>query len=586
VPALGFVGLGAQYYKDSALTATLATADELDDRVDSLTRGFLGFTVSCARCHDHKFDPIPQLDYYSLVGVFSSCKLADIPLVSKAEQEKFKAQEDRIKKIQTEMQTFVKAEKQKLAEGRVGDVSKYLVAAWQYRLKKAESPKLLAKDYALSIKFDLAALERGVRLLEASPTDPALASVIKLGAADLAKVEEATRAFEKLARASLAERDPKKPLDKAKAEVLRKLFGEAGVFDPNDADLKAKLPAEPAKNLERLKTDIAALQKDIKPLPAVHAVAEAKIADAKVNIRGNPLNLGEAAPRRFLRILSSDNPPAFSQGSGRLELAEAIASPTNPLTARVFVNRVWMYHFGRGLVGTPSNFGHMGERPSHPELLDDLASRFMESGWSVKALHKEIMLSATYQMSSDVDAKSFAQDGDNRLYWRMNRRRLDVEAWRDAMLAVSGKLDPTFGGPTVSLAQDSPRRTVYAKISRHNLDALLRLFDFPDANITSERRTETTVPQQQLFVMNSPFVANMAKGLASRMKDAKGDDAAKIERGYRLAFSRGADPEEIRDALAYLAASDDTAEQKSNTLTRWDRLAQVMLGSNEFLYID
>ena len=236
-----------------------------------------------------------------------------------------------------------------------------------------------------------------------------------------------------------------------------------------------------------------------------------------VLIRGNADTPGAKVPRRFLTVLGGDQ-SAFQQGSGRLELAHAIASADNPLTARVMVNRIWQHHFGRGLVATSSNFGTLGERPSHPELLDWLAHRFVASGWSLKALHREIMLSATYQQSSRFDSQGFTKDPGNTLLWRMNRRRLDVEAWRDAMLAVAGRLDATIGGPSVSLdAPANHRRTVYAAISRHDLAWMLRLFDFPDPNITSGGRVETTVPLQQLFVLNSEFMVANARAVAARL---------------------------------------------------------------------
>ena len=207
-----------------------------------------------------------------------------------------------------------------------------------------------------------------------------------------------------------------------------------------------------------------------------------------------------------MSILAASEPLAFSQGSGRLELARAVASPDNPLTARVIVNRLWQQHFGRGLVATPSNFGAMGERPTHPELLDYLARRLVTSGWSLKALHREILLSATYRQTSAADMRSSDLDPENKLLSRMHRRRLDVEACRDALLTVAGNLDNTVGGPSGNLATaDFRRRTIYGTISRHNLDGFLRLFDFPDPNITSERRAVTTVPLQQLFVLNSDF---------------------------------------------------------------------------------
>ncbi len=316
-----------------------------------------------------------------------------------------------------------------------------------------------------------------------------------------------------------------------------------------------------------------------------HGLSEATATDLHVYVRGNPAQQGELAPRRFLRVLSKGEPPRFTHGSGRLELAEAIASKDNPLTARVIVNRVWAWHFGRGIVGTPSNFGQLGERPTHPELLDDLAARFVENGWSLKWLHREIMLSATYQLSSEGAVKPQAIDPDNRLLWRMNRQRLEVEAWRDALLAVSGQLDRSFGGPTTDLnSAQNRRRTVYAKVSRHELNGLLRLFDFPDANITSERRTETTVPQQQLFVLNSPFFIGQAKALAARVGAEEHDDAARVRRAYLLAYGRPVTDAELTLALHYLGGRDDPTEH--NALTRWERYTQALLAANEFLYVD
>src|SRR5262249_29470225 len=208
-----------------------------------------------------------------------------------------------------------------------------------------------------------------------------------------------------------------------------------------------------------------------------------------------------------------------------LELARAIASKDNPLTARVMVNRIWMHHFGRGIVNTPSNFGTLGERPSHPELLDYLAARFVADGWSVKKLHREIVLSATYRLASQRDERAAAVDPDTRLLWRANRRQLEVEPWRDAMLVVAGNLDPKLGGPPADLsAATNNRRTLYGAVSRHNLDPLLRLFDFPDPNLTSDRRPVTSVPLQQLFVLNSPFVARQSKAFADRVTASASDE--------------------------------------------------------------
>jgi hypothetical protein len=306
----------------------------------------------------------------------------------------------------------------------------------------------------------------------------------------------------------------------------------------------------------------------------------------RIHIRGTPETLGDEVPRRFLSILTSDEPKPFHDGSGRLELANAIACRDNPLTARVIVNRVWKHHFGRGLVRTPSNFGRMGEPPTHPELLNHLASRFIDARWSLKTLHREIMLSAVYQQASDFDEARALADPDNRLLWRMNRRRLDVEEWRDAILAVSGTLDDSLGGPSFELADtDNRRRTLYARVSRHNLDPLLRLFDFPDPNITSDGRPVTMVPLQQLFVLNSGLMANGAKALAARCCAAKTDDADRIRHAFEVTLGRPATENEIQLGHEFLnelpATNNDTP-----SLTRWEQYAQVLLSLNEFMFVD
>ncbi len=418
LPALGFFALGPVYYGDPK------KLDQIDDRIDTLTRGFLGLTVACARCHDHKFDPISTKDYYGLAGVFASTDYVEVPL------------------------------------------------------EPGKEP-------------------------------------------------------------------PPAPM-------------------PKGAKGKKKTPSPKG--------------------PFVHALKEmARAANMRVHIRGSANMLGDEAPRRFMPILMRDEPPPFTHGSGRLELAQAIASKDNPLTARVIVNRVWQHHFGKGLVRTPSNFGALGERPTHPELLDHLATRFIASGWSPKWLHREIMLSATYQLSSKPDARNDEIDPDNKLLWRARRQRLEVEAWRDAILAVAGSLDRTLGGPSGDLAApEYRRRTLYGAVSRHELNPLLRLFDFPDPNITSGERTVTTVPLQQLFVLNSEFMVRNAKALAARLQTAAGNDADRIRHAFLLLYARPVMPRELDLGLSFLAGSTANGQ----TLTRWEQYAQVLLSTNEFLYVD
>jgi hypothetical protein len=340
-----------------------------------------------------------------------------------------------------------------------------------------------------------------------------------------------------------------------------------------------------------INADIERLKQAVGPkYPIAHSLTDQTPTNMKVNIRGNHKELGEEVPRRFLSILDAT---PFKEGSGRLELARAIADPKNPLTARVIVNRVWQHHFGRGLVGTSSNFGLLGERPTHPELLDHLAARFIESGWSLKWLHREILLSATYRMSSEAlpsagQTDPNTVDPDNRLLWRQNRRRMDIETWRDAALQACGNLDLTVGGPSMNLNDaDHHRRTLYTAISRHDLNATLRLFDFPDPNLTSERRSNTTVPMQQLFLLNSGFIVKQAQVLAQRVSAEAANEEQRIDRTYQSLFQRAPTDAERQLGLRFLNAPLPTTVSATEVkLTAWEQYAQALLGTNEFTFID
>jgi hypothetical protein len=307
--------------------------------------------------------------------------------------------------------------------------------------------------------------------------------------------------------------------------------------------------------------------------------------DVAVQIRGNPASTGPIIPRRFLAVLSPGTPRPFTRGSGRLELARALLTEGGPLAARVIVNRVWKEHFGIGLVTTPSDFGSQGARPSHPHLLDDLAARFIAHGWSLKWLHREIMLSAAYQQDSQHNPRAHALDPDNTWLWRMNRRRLEIEAWRDAMLAAGGTLALTRGGPPRDLGNPgNTRRTIYGTVKRRDLHDMLRLHDFPDAITHSPGRTPTTTPLQQLFVLNSPFCQQQAQALVCRIKrEAPGSTEARIRQAYQLLYHRTPTERQLKLALAFLTEGQPDREI-SDTL--WEQYAQVLLGSNEFLFID
>jgi hypothetical protein len=317
------------------------------------------------------------------------------------------------------------------------------------------------------------------------------------------------------------------------------------------------------------------------------AVTEGKPVVQHVLVRGTPGSNGELVTRRFPTVIAGDNQPELPPGSGRLELAEWLASPKNPLTARVFVNRVWQWHFGEGLVRTPSNWGLLGEKPTHPELLDYLTARFIEDGWSVKKLHRRIMLSAVYQEASDISPEAAKEDPGNRLLSHFSRRRLDVEEVRDAMLALDGSIDLEMGGTLQKgtgtdgensagrLSIDpstSKRRTVYLPLRRSNLPSLLNLFDFGDATTTCEGRALTNTAPQALFMMNSAFVSDRAETLAKQFWVA-----GRVDQLYQRILDRQPTPAERDDALGYVAKAGDHG---------WVSLARILLSSNEFIYVD
>ena len=328
----------------------------------------------------------------------------------------------------------------------------------------------------------------------------------------------------------------------------------------------------------KIKKDTEAAKKRI---DTIHMVHDKKPQNLHVFLRGNTQTKGDIVPRRFLRVLSEGEPKPFTQGTGRLELAESIVSPDNPLTARVIVNRVWLMFFGRGLVTTPSNFGLLGTKPSHPALLDDLAVRFMENGWSMKRLIREMVLSSTYRQRSDESEANRAIDPGNTHLWRMNRRRLSIEQWRDSILAAGDNLERT-GGKSLELTdKKNIRRTVYARVSRKKLNDMLMQFDYPDPNVHAAKRSATTTAMQKLFVMNNRFMVEQAKRLAKRVTgDSPDASAEQVQSIYDILYNRKPSAAELDLALRFLQLP---AESR---LTRWEQYSHALLAANEMSYID
>ena len=567
---LGFLGLGAEYYKNTA--AAQAIAEELDDRVDTLTRGFLGLTVSCARCHDHKFDPIPTRDYYAIAGIYMGTNMSDAPLVTQPELKAYNDAQAKVKETDDKVKALIAAAGKSAQKEAQTQIAKYLMAAAKLKEKKngKQSANELAKAEGLNLYF----LNKWVKFID-SPAAKELPSLKEWLALKPMAAEVEVKTAAELLQKAVAEGNKNQAVHKAVVTDQN-----APLFIA-PADAEKFVTEEDKPKLTELRAELEKRKKASPPAPPLAHVISGNGAGMKIYIRGNPATQGEPAPKGFLQVISTSAPA--SKDFTRLDLANAIANKDNPLTARVIVNRIWAVHFGRGLVSTPSNFGKLGNAPSHPELLDWLAVNFMKNGWSLKWLHRQIVLSSIYQLESRPDAANDKVDAGNFYLWRGNRHRLDIELWRDSLLAVSGNLDPTQGGPTFDLKdQNSKRRTVYAKISRHELDGLLRLFDFPDANVTADKRTTTTVPQQQLFALNSEFMAIQAKSFAARIEKQASTDPERVIAAYRLAFGRTPDSREMELAERFLklpARSDDK-------LTRWQQYAQILLASNELMYVD
>ena len=670
IAALGFLTLGSRFLN--------SPHDIIDDRIDVVTRGLLGLTVTCARCHDHKFDPIPTRDYYSLHGVFASSVEPRVPplILSASQQAPFEKYLAELHQRSKQLDDFLLAQHAALTGSFRAKLAEYLLAGQ----REPVQANFLAVMFLIDASKDLnpVMVQRWARFLERTRhrSDPVFAPWHELAAAvksegssskpdaqakegeakgivSGATVDEQVASLARQASMSLvaqwrsrttgerrinslvvaacskspplsltdasqiyarlmeetAQRwqqhiaaDPAaKSLDEPDWEELRQsLFGvdspltitldDVEEFLFVDATTQQQLHAK-----QRLVTDWIGT-----PEAAPHAMAledGPHPTDSHIFIRGNASNLGEVVPRQFLAALAHGEQQPFRVGSGRLELARAIASADNPLTARVLVNRVWLHHFGAGLVRTPSDFGLRGDRPSHPELLDHLASRFIAQGWSIKQLHREIMLSATYQQQGARPEDSrHSVDPENTLVWHMHRRRLDWESMRDAMLLVSGQLNLKQGGPSVDLfaAAAAPRRSVYGFIDRQNLPSELRTFDFAPPDASSPGRHQSTVPQQALFLMNGPFLKQQVQRLAARPEIAEPAKLSeKIDAAHRLLFGRAARPDEIELAERYLTQADNSDGRANNEqsvdkpfLSRWEEYLQVLLLSNEYLFVD
>ena len=535
--AMGFLTLGRRFLG--------VTHDIIDDRIDVVTRGTLGLTVACARCHDHKFDPIPTRDYYALYGVFQSSAEALVPCADSENDE---------------LAVLVKKNHDLMTKRREEQMTRTRARSADYLAAQKELEKYPEEVFG--------------QLLDEKDLNPFIVHRWK------AWLE-------------------KHPGVEVTDEVLKRADSPAFVPDEHIANNEMYFPNGVTTELWKSQGEVDRflIKTSTAPAHATILVDRASPSTSRVFTRGNPLTKGDEVPRQFLSLFGNQQP--FKKGSGRLELAQAIIDPRNPLTARVMVNRIWQHHFGRGLVSTPSDFGKQGSPPSHPELLDWLATEFIRGGWSIKHMHRLIMLSETYKQRSDgvMESGSDAQDSrtpplqysaasqpdpDNRLLSRFTPHRLSFEEARDAWLTAAGRLNLRMGGrPDALFASSNTRRTLYALVDRQNVPTVMTTFDFANPDLSIPQRNETTVPQQALFGMNHPFVVQQAKALvkwSAQSSERRSADTDRVLFIYQHLFQRRPDADEMSSALAFVqnditppvVAESDHAKSWQYGYGEWD----------------
>jgi hypothetical protein len=539
----------------------------IDDTIDNLSKTFLGLSVSCARCHNHKFDPISTKDYYALYGIFNSSRYP------------FPGTE--IYPHPTDMVA--------LASGAAAEK----LYKWQQELA------------ALDDKKEYLGVEAGAAARNKAAKDKLSKEAAK---ADSAKSDSSNKRSNNQSvlpdQNTAAKAEPKKALHPP--GELRPADYDRDAVNWSAASKSTRMPEEVEAETVALKARIAELGEHLPNVEKAYSVVEGLPGNARVQRKGDPKDLGEEVPRGFLTILGGQVLPTDYKGSGRDHLAKWIADPNNPLTPRVMVNRIWQYHFGKGIVPTPNDFGARGEAPVNSELLDYLAMQFIKNGWSIKAMHRMIMLSRVYQLSVTDDPHSAEIDANNDLLWRFNRRRLSAEEIRDSMLAVSGSLDRTMGEahpfpPETDwrytqhnqffAVYDTNRRSVYLMLQRQKKHPLMEIFDGADTNTITSPRPLSTTPLQALFLMNNPFVHQQADSFAVRVGMAYDTLPQRFNYAFLLAYGRPVKPAEVREAQAYIQKVRNELQLINTPADQLNRAAlasylRVLLASDEFLYVD
>lgn len=681
--ALGFITVGERFGNGN---------DQINERIDTMSKGFVALTVACARCHDHMFDPISQKDYYALHGVFSSIseprikpQVGDLP--PRAELNDFATKEALAMKeirdtyygllgkvnqgfrlkapLYLEVVTLSREAPPAPADAtpeqaramrqsapffaflRANKLDEDTARLIERRHNKrddavfgplARLAEIQSKDWAAKSPALIAEIQKGQLGKGKKPVNGIVVSVFRaVKPGELKSIKDVWNLYDKVFAAVAAKSyvwmdemavssgGAVPGVDEALAELMQvplevKPGGTMTHYEFRSA--VERLPNRLQGGLERSLVRYNELLLTHPGAPS-HAMVVSDAAQPKnspVFIRGEANSKGEVVPRRFLDILSpGGKAQPFTKGSGRLELAQQIASRQNPLTARVAVNRVWMHHFGEGFVPTPDDLGVMSEKPTHPELLDWLTTYFMDSGWSMKKLHRVILLSRVYQQSSEIPTGSDYTDRDpyNKLLWRANVRRLDFESVRDSLLVFSGQLDRELGGKPVNLTEEpySFRRSVYGYVDRGNLPELMAHFDFSKPDMSNSKRTTTVVPQQALFLMNSPMTVDVVRRIVTRPEFASAQgDRGKLAALYRIIFQRMPTPEEFTMGMAFIkteagdveannwkyegkirvdrnrggtsSIKNDGLRVSRRPLNAWETYAQVLLLSNEAAYVN
>jgi hypothetical protein len=623
IVATGFLALGKKALAQKDLP--LKRYDVVDDQIEVTAKAFLGLTVNCARCHDHKFDPIATKDYYQLAAIFASTLSynggatgdpVQTPLAAPGEFEAFRKKWSGYNGIERKVAAIVDFDKdaKKYRDDGEKRIADSMMAAYRV-YAKGEALSAVAAE----TKLDAQRLARWVQYLK-DKQRPELARW--RGASDANRQDTAAQYQEDFRRSAYQyEQDlswwrqaqnnfpnagkvagPRPAMSAEKDPFFVAVWQEDGPLHRTRGEQLATLSPEKLKQAQALLAQAAEMEKTLptQEVPMACAVKEGETMEQKVFVRGDYHNLGDPVERTVPAILRLSAPaPEVRTRSGRLELADWLVDTRNPLPSRVMANRIWQGHFGDGIVRTPDNFGRLGERPSNSELLDYLAKTFMESGWSIKKMHRLIMLSKTYQMSAEFDEETKAKDTENRLISHFPRQRLSIEEIRDAYLALGGDLDLTMGGtldPGVGTdgetsanrismnPEKTNRRSIYLPLRRSNLPTLYSLFDFGDATTPDGKRSSTTVATQALFVMNSPLVVREAKSLTEAVLKQEEAGKRRVEELYLRVLDRRPDGSEIDQGLSYV----QNLRRKWNEIGEaqaWTSLTHALMASNEFLFV-